>query len=63
VGVAEVARLLEFDRVRAAKLLAQFTEQGWARRLRRDLYVLIPFEATSPEDWSENRMDGVSRDS
>lgn len=61
VEVDEVARFLEFDRVRAAKLLAQFAEQGWARRLRRGLYVLIPLEATSPEDWTEDAWLVASR--
>ena len=54
VDVGEASTLLDIDRVRAAKLLAQLAEQGWARRLRRGLYVLIPLEATSPEDWSED---------
>jgi len=54
VDVEEAASLLGLDRLRAAKLLARLAAQGWARRLRRGLYLLIPLEATSPEDWSED---------
>ena len=54
VDVDEAAALLKLDRVRAAKLLAQLAAQGWLRRIRRGLYVLIPLEATSPEDWTED---------
>ncbi len=52
VDVEEAARLLKIDRVPAAKLLAQLAAQGWLRRIRRGLYLLIPLEATSSEDWS-----------
>ena len=54
VSVAEAATVLELDRLPAAKLLAQLTAQGWLRRLRRGLYLLIPLEAASPEDWNED---------
>ena len=54
VDVDEAAKVLGLDQIRAAKLLAQLAAQGWARRLRRGLYLLIPLEATSPEDWSED---------
>lgn len=54
VDVEESARVLGLDRTEAAKLLAQLAAQGWVRRLRRGLYLLIPLEATSPEDWSED---------
>lgn len=54
VEVDEAARVLEMDQIQAAKLLAQLAAQGWARRLRRGLYLLIPLEATSPDDWSED---------
>jgi predicted transcriptional regulator of viral defense system len=54
VDVEESARLLKLDRSKAAKLLAQWSAQGWARRLRRGLYLLVPLEATSPENWTED---------
>src|SRR3990172_4822891 len=52
VDIAETARLLSLDRVRASKLLAHWETQGWVRRLRRGLYLLIPLEAASPEGWA-----------
>lgn len=52
VNVSEAARLLGMDRTKASKLLARLASQGWARRLRRGFYLLIPLEATSPDDWS-----------
>ena len=52
VDVSEAAELLGMDRAKASKLLAKLTSQGWARRLKRGFYLLIPLEATSPEDWS-----------
>jgi predicted transcriptional regulator of viral defense system len=54
VDVEEAARLLKLDRTKTAKLLAQWAAQGWARRLLRGLYELIPLEATSPENWTED---------
>ena len=52
VDIDKAAALLELDRLRTAKLLAQWAARGWVRRLRRGLYLLIPLEATSPQDWS-----------
>lgn len=54
VDVEEAATLLGIDRLQAAKLLANLASHGWTRRLRRGLYLLLPLEATSPEDWSED---------
>lgn len=51
VSVEEAAKLLGLDRKQAAKMLSTLANQGWVRRLRRGLYLLIPLEATSPEDW------------
>lgn len=51
VSVAEAAQLLGLDRKQTAKMLSALANQGWVRRLRRGLYLLIPLEATSPEDW------------
>jgi len=51
VSVEEAADLLGMDRKQTAKMLSALTKQGWVRRLRRGLYLLIPLEATSPEDW------------
>jgi predicted transcriptional regulator of viral defense system len=43
--------LLELDRKESAKMLSKLASKGWVRRLRRGVYLLIPLEATSPEDW------------
>jgi len=51
VTVEDAAMLLELDPKDTAKILAALSNQGWVRRLRRGLYLLIPLEATSPEDW------------
>ena len=51
VRVKEAAKLLGLDQKRTAKTLAALANQGWVRRLRRGIYLLIPLEATSPEDW------------
>lgn len=52
VDIEETAGLLGINRNKASKLLAHLASQGWARRLRRGLYLLIPLEATSPQDWT-----------
>lgn len=54
VSVDEAAKVLGLDNLKTAKLLAQLTAEGWLRRLRRGLYLLIPLEATAPEDWIED---------
>jgi len=51
VTVKDAASLLGLDRKETAKLLATLSNQGWVRRLRRGLYLLIPLEAASPKDW------------
>lgn len=51
VTVKDAATLLGLDRKETAKMLAALANQGWVRRIRRGLYLLIPLEATSPEDW------------
>jgi predicted transcriptional regulator of viral defense system len=45
VTVGDAARLLGIDRTAAARLLAHWCAQGWARRVRRGLYVLVPLGA------------------
>jgi predicted transcriptional regulator of viral defense system len=54
VDAREAADLLGLERRQAAKLLAHWAAQGWVRRLRRGLYLLVPLEATSPQDWRED---------
>ncbi len=45
VTVAEAAGLLGLKRTTAARLLAHWQAQGWVRRARRGLYVLVPLGA------------------
>jgi predicted transcriptional regulator of viral defense system len=52
VDIDKAARLLEMDHTKVSKLLARMASQGWVRRLRRGVYLLIPLEAASPDDWS-----------
>ena len=54
VGIDDAATILNMDRTPSAKLLARLASQGWARRIRRGLYLLIPLDATSPDDWRED---------
>ena len=51
VSVEDAATLLGLGRNKTAKMLSSMVTQGWVRRLRRGLYLLIPLEATAPEDW------------
>jgi predicted transcriptional regulator of viral defense system len=51
VAVKDAALLLGLGNKETAKILASLANQGWVRRLRRGLYLLIPLEATSPWDW------------
>jgi len=51
VSVEDAAKLLGLGRKQTAKMLSSMVTQGWVRRIRRGLYLLIPLEATSPEDW------------
>ena len=42
------ANALREDRVRAAKALARWADQGWLKRVRRGLYTVVPL-AVSPD--------------
>ena len=52
VDIDQASTLMGVDRRRTARLLARWADQGWTRRLRRGLYLLIPLEATAPESWT-----------
>ncbi len=51
VTVADASEELQVDRGDAARRLARWAEQGWLRRVRRDLYVPVPVDATDPSSW------------
>lgn len=56
VAVSDAVEVLGLDRQAAAKRLARWAEQGWLRRVRRDLYIPIPVDAEHPESWSADPL-------
>ena len=51
VTVTDVAEELRLARGEAARRLARWAEQGWLRRVRRDLYIPVPVDAVDPASW------------
>lgn len=51
VTVTDAAVELALDRGDAARRLARWAEQGWLRRVRRDLYIPVPVDAIDPASW------------
>lgn len=51
VTVTDATEELQVARGDAARRLARWAEQGWLRRVRRDLYVPVPVDATDPNSW------------
>jgi predicted transcriptional regulator of viral defense system len=51
VTVTDATAELHLDRGDAARRLARWAEQGWLRRVRRDLYIPVPVDATDPSSW------------
>lgn len=56
VTVDDAARVLDVGRAEAAKRLARWAEQGWLRRVRRDLYLAVPVDAVDPRAWGADPM-------
>jgi predicted transcriptional regulator of viral defense system len=56
VAVSDAVDALGLDRQAAAKRLARWAEQGWLRRVRRDLYIPVPVDAEHPEAWSADPL-------
>src|SRR3954466_12824345 len=54
ITVQDALRILQLPESRVAHLLPYLAASGWLRRVRRGLYMLVPLEARSPADWSEN---------
>lgn len=44
ISVDDAVRALDFDRARAAKMLARWTKQGWLRRVGRGIYVPVSLD-------------------
>lgn len=51
VTVDDVRAELHLDRGTAARKLARWAEQGWLRRVRRNLYIPVPVDAVDPSSW------------
>jgi predicted transcriptional regulator of viral defense system len=56
VSVSDAVEVLGLDREAAGKKLARWTEQGWLRRVRRDLYIPVPVDAERPESWGADPL-------
>lgn len=49
IQVKDAVRVLELDRITAAKTLARWASQGWLRRIRRGLYVPATLDSLNSE--------------
>lgn len=56
VTVDSAAAALAVDRSAAARRLARWAEQGWLRRVRRDLYLPVPVDAATPGAWGADPL-------
>ncbi len=56
VTVADAADSLRVERPEAARRLARWAEQGWLRRVRRDLYIPVPVDTVHPEGWGADPL-------
>lgn len=54
VDTSEVIKLLDLSRDEASKLLSYLSRKGWARRVGKGTYLLIPLEASTTQAWSED---------
>ena len=54
VSSEDAAKALDIPRQEAARRLIRWCDEGWLRRVRRDLYVPVPVDADRPELWSED---------
>lgn len=52
--VAEVADLLDVQRVEASKILSRWATQGWVTRLRQGRYAAVPLKSSGAEMVLEN---------
>src|SRR3989338_2086387 len=54
VRIEAVPQILSISRQEAKKLLSRWEAQGWVTRLKRGIYLPLPLEAQSAEQWSED---------
>lgn len=43
----DVARILDIDKVSAAKMLARWSKKGWISRILHGLYIIVPIESST----------------
>lgn len=56
VTVSDVVEALGVERPEAAGRLARWAQQGWLRRVKRDLYVPVPVDASDPQSWGADPL-------
>ena len=54
ITVKDAIDILNLPKERVSKLLPYLASSGWLKRIKRGTYLLIPLEARSPTDWTEN---------
>jgi len=54
IRIEDVPKILSVPKHKARSLLHRWTRQGWVVRLKRGIYVPLPFEAESSERWTED---------
>jgi predicted transcriptional regulator of viral defense system len=52
--VQEAASILHVDAEATRRFLAYLASRGWLARVRRNMYVTVPLEATVPSQWRED---------
>jgi predicted transcriptional regulator of viral defense system len=53
-SVQEAAGILQMPTAAARRFLAYLASRGWLARVRRNLYVTVPLDATAPAQWRED---------
>jgi predicted transcriptional regulator of viral defense system len=56
VSVDEAARAFGTAAAPTAKKLARWADNGWLRRVRRGLYLLVPVDASAPKSWTADPL-------
>ena len=56
VSSEDASKALDIPRQEAARRLIRWCDEGWLRRVRRDLYVPVPVDADRPEAWSKRQL-------
>lgn len=56
VTTRDVVAALGIDSQAATRKLSRWAAEGWLRRVRRNLYIPVPVDATNPAAWSEEAL-------